>query len=346
MTFENTKKWRWLGVLGAVFVPAIVVASVNVPFTFTSGTPIRASEMNANIQALKTAIDGEGAVAPAAMGTLTLAGFSETLSVRRFGHNLAIVVDTSSGSGIGRAQVDDIEVSFALGNTSPQLNQLVNQGQHLQQANLAFGNLLIRLENVQITGLTVDGIVDGVPLQKARIGFSLIEWTWQPAGQPSRTVFYNRSTNQGGGGGGTTPRYAYFGPGVTPDPNFIGITGYFSEQLNGGSGSTGGSTGRTEHSPLRMTKTAIGAHLLDDLGLVTRGAHVQTAEVQWQRAGTGGVMQIQHELDMEDVQVTEVKMSTAPNGDLTESLGLTYSRIRWTVGSSMAGWDVAGNRPF
>jgi hypothetical protein len=55
---ESTKKrWRWLGVAGALFVPAVAVAAVTLPFTFTPGTPVRASEVNANFAALKEAVD-------------------------------------------------------------------------------------------------------------------------------------------------------------------------------------------------------------------------------------------------------------------------------------------------
>jgi hypothetical protein len=49
------KSWKWLVALGAVFVPASVLA-VSVPNSFTAGTPILAAEMNANFAALETAV--------------------------------------------------------------------------------------------------------------------------------------------------------------------------------------------------------------------------------------------------------------------------------------------------
>jgi type VI protein secretion system component Hcp len=347
MTFDIKKKWRWLGVLGAVFVPAIVTAAVTVPFTFSPGTPIRASEVNANFQTLQAALDGGVVVPQAAIGTLSLAGITETIPIRSFGHNLRVVVDGSSGGSTGRAVVDDVEVSFALGNPSPQLNRTLNQGQHLQTANLAIGNLLINLQDVILTGLLVDGTVDGVPLQKLKVAFSAIEWTWQPTGQPARTVSFNRAQNTGSGSSDTSVQYAFFGQGVTPDSAFIGITGYTSDQGCTSTGSSGaGGCARVTHSPFTVTKTAIGAHLLDDLSAVTSGRHHQTADIQWLRAGTGGAAVVQHRTELEDFIVTEVKISTAPDGNLTESVGMSYNRIRWTVGSSVSGWNLAQNAPF
>lgn len=48
----------WPGVLVGLLVPAVIFAGNAVlPFTFTSGSPIRASEMNANFEALRAAIN-------------------------------------------------------------------------------------------------------------------------------------------------------------------------------------------------------------------------------------------------------------------------------------------------
>ncbi|MFO0571747.1 MAG: hypothetical protein U0263_39345 [Polyangiaceae bacterium] len=50
--------WKWLVALGAVFVPASLLAAVNIPNSFTAGTPIKAADMNANFSAIKTFVDG------------------------------------------------------------------------------------------------------------------------------------------------------------------------------------------------------------------------------------------------------------------------------------------------
>src|SRR5262245_15139906 len=56
--------WRWLVALGAVFVPGIALGAVTIPFTFQSGTLIRAADMNANFTALKNAVDQLQPIAP------------------------------------------------------------------------------------------------------------------------------------------------------------------------------------------------------------------------------------------------------------------------------------------
>jgi hypothetical protein len=56
MRFIN-KSWRWLVALGAVFVPAVALGSLTLPYTFVSGTAIKAAEVNANFTAVKTSVD-------------------------------------------------------------------------------------------------------------------------------------------------------------------------------------------------------------------------------------------------------------------------------------------------
>jgi hypothetical protein len=51
------KSWKWLVAMGAVFVPATLLAAVDIPNTFSAGTPIRAAEMNANFNALETFVN-------------------------------------------------------------------------------------------------------------------------------------------------------------------------------------------------------------------------------------------------------------------------------------------------
>lgn len=63
------KQWRWLVALGAVFVPAVALGTVTLPFTFTSGTLIKAGDVNANFTALKTAVDQLQAQKPVVLNT-------------------------------------------------------------------------------------------------------------------------------------------------------------------------------------------------------------------------------------------------------------------------------------
>ncbi len=354
MTFDITKKWRWLVALGAVFVPALVTAatsSVKVPFKFSPGGQIKAQEMNDNISSLKKAIDGKGAVAPSTIGTLTIANVPQTIAIRRFSQKLTNAGTIGGGGGAARPDVGDLEVSFALGDTSPQLNLAVNAGNHFQTANLAMGPFLIRLEDVILSSMTVDDSAGTVPLQELGIGFARIEWTWQPPGQAARTVTWDRATSVGSGGGtgDGSADYAFFGPGIASNPLLaIPITGYVTDQRCPTPTQPGGGTGacRVAHSPFVMTKTAIGVDVLDDLAGVTRGAHLQSADIQWQILGDDGVMVVQHRTRLEDYLVSSVEITTGTNGNLVQSVGISYSRIQWTVGNRQSGWNVVTGAPF
>ncbi|HEY2404820.1 MAG TPA: hypothetical protein VGI10_02410 [Polyangiaceae bacterium] len=59
-----TRHWRWLIATGAIFVPAVALGTVTIPFSFTSGTVIKAADMNSNFSAFKTAVDALQAQKP------------------------------------------------------------------------------------------------------------------------------------------------------------------------------------------------------------------------------------------------------------------------------------------
>ncbi len=54
---KEAKSWRWLGVVGALLLPALAVAAVGIPNTFSAGDVISASEMNENFDAVKAKMD-------------------------------------------------------------------------------------------------------------------------------------------------------------------------------------------------------------------------------------------------------------------------------------------------
>src|SRR5262245_9039898 len=51
------RHWRWPLALAAVFVPGIATGALTLPHVFTPGTPIRASEINANFDAVRQKSD-------------------------------------------------------------------------------------------------------------------------------------------------------------------------------------------------------------------------------------------------------------------------------------------------
>jgi hypothetical protein len=64
-----TKHWRWAVAAAAIFVPAVAAGAVTIPFSFTSGTVIKAADVNANFTALKTAVDTLQAVQKPTLAT-------------------------------------------------------------------------------------------------------------------------------------------------------------------------------------------------------------------------------------------------------------------------------------
>lgn len=121
---------------------AAATAATTVPYTFTTGTPISASEMNANFQALATAIDKLSSTTPTVAelaGTYRLTGFQTELGpspstswgltkVETYGGTVTLSADgtcSSSGafmSGTLTARVDNTNITnstvFSLANAS------------------------------------------------------------------------------------------------------------------------------------------------------------------------------------------------------------------------------------
>jgi hypothetical protein len=48
---------RWLGVAGALLLPPLAVAALEIPNTFSAGDPISASQMNDNFQTVKAKVE-------------------------------------------------------------------------------------------------------------------------------------------------------------------------------------------------------------------------------------------------------------------------------------------------
>ena len=97
---KHIKIVRWIGVAGAVLVPALAVAALEIPNTFAAGQRVSAAEMNANFAALDAKVEeletrlnqhatNEAWIAPTLLngwtnygGRLTTAGF------RKDGHGV------------------------------------------------------------------------------------------------------------------------------------------------------------------------------------------------------------------------------------------------------------------
>ena len=54
---KNSKIYTYLGIAGALLVPALAVAAIDIPNVFAGGEPVSASQMNENFEAMADAID-------------------------------------------------------------------------------------------------------------------------------------------------------------------------------------------------------------------------------------------------------------------------------------------------
>jgi type VI secretion system secreted protein Hcp len=340
MTTSMNRHWRWLVALGAVFVPAAVMGAGTLPFSFSAGTPIRAAEVNANFDALRTRLDALEGATPAmapVIGTLTMPGL-EPIPI----HSLAFAVTVSGivaggGGGAGIPQLSDLQVIHELNTASPTLNVRVNTGQHMTVANVVVGDLAVRLNDVIITGVAVGGARDQRPLESLLLSFAQIEWSWQGG---VRISSYNRAQNIGSGPNVQSLAFAFFGTGVTPDPAFVPILEYaHSMQLpcNPFTGGGGGAC-KVTHAPISIQKR-IDAATIDHLGLAVTGRHVQNLDLRWQRTTN----ELHNRVQLSDVVVSGVRLNASGDGSLVESVDFSYRQIRWTTGAVMSGWDVAAN---
>ena len=341
MTSSINKQWRWLVALGAVFVPTAVMGAGTLPFSFSAGTPIRATEVNANFDALKARLDAleQGPpTVPATIGTLTIAGL-EAIPIR--GLTFAVNVPTSTGGGgAGVPQLSLIEVIHDLGTASPNLNLRVNTGLHMAVANIVIGDLSIRLDDVIVGGVGVIGVHNQIPVETLSLHYARIEWSWQGG---VRVSSFDRARNVGTGPNLQNLAFAFFGTGVTPDPALIPIAEYAHsiqlpcDPISGG----GGGACKATHLPVTVQKR-VDAATIDHLGLAVTGRHLQGVDLRWLLTNT----EIHSRVQLTDAIITRVGLFASPNGSLTESVDFQYATIRWTTGAVTTGWDLAGNRPL
>jgi type VI protein secretion system component Hcp len=334
MTSRINRHWRWLVAVGAVFVPAAVMGASTLPFTFSSGTPIRAAEVNANFEALQAKLDavsGQGSVAAPAIGTLTLAGLSP-ISIRSFAEAVSVAV-SFGGAGTGKPTFSDIQVVKDLDATSPVLNLRLNQGFHFASGDITIGDFSVHLSDVILTDIAVGGAKSEHPQESVSFTFRLIEWTAQ-----GHTSKFDRVMGAGGGADPGSLAFAFFGAAATPDASFLPILEY-AHDMNLPCDPFTSTACKVTHTPLSLLRRVDGA-TIDNLGLAAVGRHLVGLDLQWRRTGT----EIDSRIQLQDVAVSGVRISTRADGSLVESVDYVYGTIKWTVGSVTSGWDVAGAR--
>ena len=336
MTSKLGKKWRVLGVVGAVFVPSLVVAALSVPFTFKAGDAIKADEVNANFEALRGRLDAltGGPRTRDVVGTLTLPGVLTDAPIRSFSQaiDIPIVLGPGTGGGFAKPTLSDVQVVRDAGDGTPPLDLILNQQKHLATADIVVGNLSVHLSDVVVSRVTVSGVQAGHAQETISLYFSTIDWTWKEGKEAAKTISFDRIKGSGAGGTSLPPSLAYFAPGVAPSADYVPITGY-SHDI----GCTP-SPCKVQHSSIIVQKPS-GADTLDTLGVALTTKHTAALDITWFTTATTA----SHSLTLADVQVSNVTLSTNDDGTLSESDGFAYSTIKWAAGKVQTGWDLNKN---
>lgn len=337
MKFRIRNSWRWLVALGAVFVPAVVTGALELPFTFKSGKPIKASEVNANFEALRAKIDalsGGAGVAPA-VGTFTLAGILADVPIRKFTQSITVPVLVGGGGGAPKPQLSAIVVERDLGDGTPVVNMNLVQGKAIATASIVLGNLTIALKQVQLSSVGVATPRVGHPQEAIAFSFASIEYTWQEPNKPARLVSYDVAKGTGGSGVALDFSYGAFPVGVEPDAAYVPVSGFDHQIVIPSPGA------KAQFGQLSVTKAA-GAETLDTLGLAFSGKAGSTLNLDvFTDAST-----ISNGMELDEVFVNGVSLSTDASGALGEKSSFSYRSVTWTAGLQTAGWDVAGNKPL
>ena len=119
---KHSKLYTHLGIAGALLIPALAVAAVEIPNVFEGGNPVSASEMNDNFKAMADAIDA----LEAKVETLENAGLQPPVELSRYAapaedvvviyqvHTDGIMASRSVGNGFTSSSIRfDVSTSAA-----------------------------------------------------------------------------------------------------------------------------------------------------------------------------------------------------------------------------------------
>ncbi|MET0790167.1 MAG: type VI secretion system tube protein Hcp [Polyangiaceae bacterium] len=335
MTPMIAKKWRILGVLGALCVPALVSAALSLPFSFKAGDPIKASQVNANFEALRAQLDALTAGAPPRqlLGTFTLEGILSAAPIRGFTQSIDVpVVAVGAGQGSAKPVLSNVQIIRDAGDGTPPLDLLLNQQKHAPSADIVLGNLSVHLSDVIVQRVTVGGVQAGRAQETISLNFESIEWTWKSGKDPAKVVSFDLVKGTGTAATTLPASFAYSPPGVALDESYVPITSYDQDM--------GCATPQCKvtHSALSVQKLA-GAESLDLLGTSLSNKRTQKLNVTWFSSATA----ITHSIDITDFVVSHVTLSSNDDGTLGETDSFSYATISWSAGKAKTGWDLTKN---
>jgi type VI protein secretion system component Hcp len=292
------------------------------------------------------------------VGVLTLAEVG-TMPIRAFSQNVSMPMGGSGGggSGAGRAVFSRITVVRDQDTFSPELNQLVASGQHLETGDLvlAEGQLTIELEHILIDRTGTHSVSSGALQEELALNFKRITWTWADPGMPERDFSWDIGGNVGSGSADLPEDYVLFGPGADPasySDEWIAIAGFKGGLAqNTGDGGGGSGVGRATFEPLELLKPA-GYTTINHLAATVTGQHTDRTAIHFTAVDDEGAQYERYLYSLEHILGQGVTLETTPDGDLTESVLLNYKRIGWTAVSRAnfpevsAGWDIGGNQSW
>jgi type VI protein secretion system component Hcp len=332
MKLEKMTHWRWLVALGAVFVPAAVTGALKLPFTFEAGSPIRASEVNANFEALAARIDGLSAPGTKVVGALTLDGVLDATPITSFAQS--ITKDWSPTLPQGKPRFSEITIEREAGAGSPLLNRNLATGKAHKTAQITLGKLSIDLSNVVVVAITTSGV--GRTLrEQIKLTFTAVAWTWEEPGEPARLVEWDVAQAQGSVGDARDFTFGYFPTGVEADAGYEQISSY-SHQIGCSAIAT---SCKPVHSPV-LVERPLTVGTLDALGLAASGQPGSNVEI----SSFSDATTVSQVLELGDAVVTQATISTAPDGTLVESVGFGYVDITWTADNVVQTFNVALNK--
>jgi len=335
MKFRSDGQWRWLIAVGGILVPGIVFGAFSVPHQFEAGTPIKASEMNANFEAIAAKLD-EAAEPPGApaVGTLTLQGIASALPISKL--TQSINVTWTPGTAPSKPKLSEIVVQRPAGAATPEINRAAVQGKSLATASIVLGALTIDLSAVRLTGVTVSDARGGLAQEAITLTFGAISWTWDDGVSPVRTVEFDVQSGAGGGGAVDAFAFGYFPPGVAQDDGYQAISDYRHQVAC----ATPAAGCKPIHGPL-LIRRPVSAETLGELSSVL-SAHAAAVTLDW----FADDATINHGVELEGSLITELAITTGDDGSLNEAVGFTYPRITWKAGDTASNWDVVAGAQF
>lgn len=333
MKFRIDGQWRWLVALGGILVPGIVFGAFSVPHTFEAGTPIKASEMNANFEAIAAKLDAQAnPPAAPAIGTLTLDGLASALPITKFSQSIDVPIVNGA---LGKTVFSEIFVQRPADEDSPDVYRAAASGSAIRVGSIVLGDLTVELQNVRVTRANIIDVRSALPQEVIALTFRVVSWVWDDGVNPATSVTYDVSTAVGGGPADDFS-FGYFPAGVTADNGYTPISSYQHEV-----GCIAPATGcKVAFGPL-LVKKWVGADSLNGANAILSGTPVGVALDWFADDAT-----INNSVVLEDGIATSWSVSTDESGVLLESVGFTYGRVIWQAGIKEVRWDVAQNAPF